>query len=156
MLVVCEATGGYEAHVLEAATELGIEAHKAHGTRVRHFAKYKGLKAKNDPIDARLIALYGLQTENLVRYVPPSASLKALRALKERCHDLQVMLQAETNRLEHVTDPRVLKNLKASIPCLRPTARCAVGLPGMTLGEGAPCSGARGWLDTGDKPRYDI
>ena len=57
MLVVCEATGGYEQHVLAAAASLGIEAHKAHGTRVRHFAKYKGLKAKNDPIDARLIAL---------------------------------------------------------------------------------------------------
>jgi len=118
MLVLCEATGGYEAHVLEAAIELGIEAHKAHGTRVRHFAKYKGLKAKNDPIDARLIALYGLQTENLVRYVPPSAGLKALRALKERRHDLQVMLQAENNRLEHVTDARVLKSLKASIRSL--------------------------------------
>jgi transposase len=115
MLVVCEATGGYEAHVLEAATELGIEAHKAHGTRVRHFARYKGLKAKNDPIDARLIALYGLQTENLVRYVPLSAGVKALRALKERRHDLQVTLQAENNRLEHVTEARVLKSLKASI-----------------------------------------
>jgi transposase len=115
MLVVCEATGGYEAHVLEAAIELGIEAHKAHGTRVRHFARYKGLKAKNDPIDARLIALYGLQTENLVRYVPLSAGVKALRALKERRHDLQVTLQAENNRLEHVTEARVLKSLKASI-----------------------------------------
>ena len=115
MLVVCEATGGYEVHVLEAAAKLGIEAHKAHGTRVRHFAKYKGLRAKNDPIDARLIALYGLQTENLVRYVPPTAGLKALRALKERRYDLQVMLQAETNRLEHVTDARVLKSLRASI-----------------------------------------
>jgi transposase len=118
MLVICEATGGYERHVLEIATELGIEAHKAHGSRVRHFAKYKGHKAKNDPIDARLIALYGKQTENLVRYVPPSPGLKALRALKERRHDLQQMLQAETNCLEHVTDARVLKSLKASIRTL--------------------------------------
>ena len=40
--------------------------------RVRHFAKYKGLKAKSDPIDARVLALYGRQTESLRRYVPPS------------------------------------------------------------------------------------
>lgn len=118
LLVICEATGGYERHVLEAAVELGLEAHKAHGSRVRHFARYKGLKAKNDPIDARLIGLYGLQTENLVRYVPPSPGLKALRALKERRTDLQAMLQAETNRLEHATDACVLKSLKTSIRAL--------------------------------------
>jgi transposase len=115
MLVVCEATGGYEGHVLQAAVELGLQAHKAHGTRVRHFAKYRGLKAKSDPIDARLIALYGLQTDNLVRYVAPSAGLKALRALKERRHDLKIMLQAETNRLEHASNGHVLKSLRSSI-----------------------------------------
>lgn len=118
MLVLCEATGGYEAHVLEAAVELGIEAHKAHGSRVRHFAKYKGLKAKNDPIDARLIALYGRQTENLVRYQPPNDAIKALRALQERRQDLIVMLQGEKNRLEHVTNAAVLKSLQASIRAL--------------------------------------
>lgn len=121
MLVVCEATGGYESHVLAAAVELGIEVHQAHGTRVRHFAKYKGLRAKNDPIDARLIALYGLETENLVRYQPPSADLKALRALQERRHDLIVMLQAEKNRLEHVSNASVLASLKASIRALSAT-----------------------------------
>ena len=121
LLVVCEATGGYEEHVLVAAASLGIETHQAHGTRVRHFAKYKGLKAKNDPIDARLIALYGLQTENLVRYQPPSAELKALRALQERRHDLIVMLQAERNRLEHVRNASVLKSLRASLRALSST-----------------------------------
>jgi transposase len=121
LLVVCEATGGYEEHVLAAAASLGIETHQAHGTRVRHFAKYKGLKAKNDPIDARLIALYGLQTENLVRYQPPSAELKALRALQERRHDLIVMLQAERNRLEHVRNASVLKSLRASLRALSST-----------------------------------
>lgn len=121
LLVVCEATGGYEAHVLQAAVALGIAAHKAHGTRVRHFAQYKGLKAKSDPIDARLIALYGLQTENLVRYVPPSKEVAALRALKERRHDLMVMLQAERNRLEHVSNAHVLKSLKAAIRALTQT-----------------------------------
>lgn len=115
MLVVCEATGGYERHVLNAGVSLGIELHKAHGTKVRYFAKYRGLKAKSDPIDARLIALYGAQTEGLRRYVPPSQAVEALRALKERRHDLQTMLQAETNRLEHASNASVLKSLKLSI-----------------------------------------
>lgn len=118
MLVVCEATGGYEAHVLAAAVKLGVPAHKAHGTRVRHFARAKGCRAKSDPIDARLIALYGLQTEDLVRYVPPGAALAALRALEERRHDLKVMLQAETNRLEHVGHALVRKSLDTAIRTL--------------------------------------
>lgn len=118
MLVICEATGGYESHVLDVAVELALDVHKAHGTRVRHFAKYQGLKAKNDPIDARLIALFGLQTENLVRYRPPSAAVKALRALQERRDDLTVMLQAETNRLEHASNAHVLKSLKTSMAAI--------------------------------------
>jgi transposase len=121
MLVVCEATGGYEEHVLAAAASLGIQAHRAHGSRVRHFARYKGLKAKNDPIDARVIALYGLQTENLVRHQPPSEDLKALRALQERRHDLIVMLQAEKNRLEHVSNACVRSSLRASLRVLSGT-----------------------------------
>jgi transposase len=123
MLVLCEATGGYEAHVLEVAVELGIAAHKAHGTRVRHFAKYKGLKAKNDPTDARLIALYGWQTENLVRYQPPSPELKDLRALHQRRDDLKTMLQAEANRLEHASNPHVLRCLQASMEVLATALR---------------------------------
>ena len=46
MLVVCEATGGYERHVLDAAVEMGLSVHRAHGTRVRHFGGYCGLLAK--------------------------------------------------------------------------------------------------------------
>lgn len=118
MLVICEATGGYEAPVLDVAVELGLDLHKAHGTRVRHFAKSKGFKAKSDPLDAPLIALYGLQTENLVRYRPPSAEVKALRALQERRDDLMQILQAESNRLEHASHALVLNSLKASIKSL--------------------------------------
>ena len=52
MLVICEATGGYERHVLDVALEMGLSVHRAHGTRVRHFGHYRGLLAKTDPIDA--------------------------------------------------------------------------------------------------------
>jgi tetratricopeptide (TPR) repeat protein len=46
MLVICEATGGYELHVLDVALEMGLSVHGAHGTRVRHFGHYRGLLAK--------------------------------------------------------------------------------------------------------------
>ena len=36
-----------------------------------------------------------------------------------------------------------------------PVLACPGGLAGVTGIQRAACSGERGWLDTGDKPRYD-
>jgi len=119
LLVVCEATGGYERHVLEACVALGLTCHKAHGARVRHFAKYLGLIAKTDPIDARILALYGLRTEGLRLYRPPSPEELALKELKARRDDLIGMLIAEGNRLEHARQASVIQSIKAHVASLR-------------------------------------
>jgi transposase len=119
LLVVCEATGGYERHILDLCVELGIAAHKAHGSRVRYFAKYLGLLAKNDPIDARVLALYGLQTPDLHLHVPLAPDVLALRDLKTRRDQVQGMLFAEKNRLEHARHASVSRGLTAHIASLR-------------------------------------
>lgn len=119
LLVVCEATGGYERHLLEICAELGIAAHKAHGSRVRHFAKYRGLIAKTDPIDARVLALFGAKTEDLHLYAPPAPEMTALSDLRARRDQVQKMLHAETNRLEHARHASVTQSLKAHIAILR-------------------------------------
>ena len=119
LLVVCEATGGYERQLLEICVELGIAAHKAHGSRVRHFAKYLGLIAKNDPIDARVLALFGLKTDSLRLYASRAPELEALIDLRARRDQIQAMLLAETNRLEHVRHESVTKSLKEHIEVLR-------------------------------------
>jgi transposase len=119
LLVVCEATGGYERHVLEATQQLGLACHRAHGARVRFFANYLGLAAKTDPIDARVLALYGLKTEELRLYAPPAPEVKALRALKARREEIQEMLFAETNRLDPATHRSVLASLKMHVRSLK-------------------------------------
>lgn len=119
LLVICEATGGYERHVLTVAAEMGLACHRAHGARVRSFANYLGLAAKTDQIDARMLALYGLKTEGLRLYQRPTAEQQALRALKARRDELQQMLIAETNRLEHAGHIVVARSLKAHIRSLK-------------------------------------
>lgn len=119
LLVVCEATGGYERDLLDICVELELAAHKAHGSRVRHFAYYRGLIAKNDPLDARVLALYGLQTEDLRLYAPPTAEQEALVDLRGRRDQIQAMLLAETNRLEHFRHATVNRSLKEHIAILR-------------------------------------
>jgi transposase len=104
LLVVCEATGGYERHVLAVATELGLACHRAHGTRVRYFARFRGHDAKSDGLDVGVLADYGLAGEGLRLYVPPRPEEAALRDLKTRRRELKDLLIAETNRLEQ---PRV-------------------------------------------------
>lgn len=119
LLVVCEATGGYERHVLEICVELGLPVHKAHGARVRHFAKYLGLIAKTDPIDARVLALYGLKTPGLRLYQADGVEIELLKELRTRRQQVQQMLIAESNRLEHVRHAGVIRGLKAHIAGLR-------------------------------------
>ena len=111
MLVICEATGGYEDAVLRAASELGLDCHLAHGSSVRAYAKFRGRHAKNDPIDAALIAEYGRDKPDLKLYQPPRPEEAALRALMGRRAELKDMIQAETCRLEHAS----LKAVRASL-----------------------------------------
>jgi transposase len=57
-LIVVEATGGYERALLNAALDAALPIARVQPGRVRHYAKAQGLLAKNDGIDARLLALY--------------------------------------------------------------------------------------------------
>ncbi len=115
LLVVCEATGGYERFVLEAATELGLACHRAHGSRVRAYARFRGTHAKSDAIDARLLADYGLKSENLKLYQPPLPNQARLRALLARRTDLRCMAEAEQARLDQASDSDVALSIKALI-----------------------------------------
>ena len=53
-----EASGGYERGWAEALREAGIEVRIVDPKRVRHFARSAGRLAKNDPIDAEMIAWF--------------------------------------------------------------------------------------------------
>lgn len=57
-LAVMEASGGYERSWAEALRAAGIAVRIVDPKRVRHFAKSAGRLAKNDPIDAAMIAWF--------------------------------------------------------------------------------------------------
>jgi transposase len=54
-----EASGGYEKSWAALLRGAGVEVVIADPNRLRHFAKSAGQLAKNDPIDARMIAWFG-------------------------------------------------------------------------------------------------
>jgi transposase len=88
--------------------------------RVREFARSIGQLAKTDQIDARILALYGEQTQPPLRELPDEQS-QALRALWVRREQLIEMLGMEENRLEHVAEKAktVRHNLRSHIDYLR-------------------------------------
>jgi transposase len=119
VLIVAEASGGYERCVLQTALDFGVACHRAHGTRVRFFARYLGLIAKTDRIDARVLATYGLKTERLRLFEPLKPEEQALKELQGRRDEIQQMLIAETNRLEHARLACVVRSIKTHIAGLR-------------------------------------
>ncbi|QKV17129.1 IS110 family transposase [Oricola thermophila] len=119
VLVVCEATGGYERHVVDAAHALGLALHRAHGQRTRLFALYRGLAAKTDPLDARMLALYGRDTPDLRLHAPDDPDQTTLRALRKRRDDLAMMIGMEQRRLHHAGYKRIERSITRHITAMR-------------------------------------
>lgn len=57
--VVCEPSGGYEFDLLIACQRVGIPIARVNARQIRDFARAKGVLAKTDRLDARILAEYG-------------------------------------------------------------------------------------------------
>ncbi len=97
-LIVCEATGGYEAALVAALATAGLPVVITNPRQVRDFAKATGQLAKTDAIDAQVLALFAERVRPEPRPLPNDAA-QALEALLTRRRQLVEMLTAERNRL---------------------------------------------------------
>lgn len=115
-LIVMEATGGYETKAAIAFSKAGLPYAIVFPKRVRQLAHGIGLIAKNDQVDARVIAYYGR-----VGGVQPkpleSNELRELEALTTRRRQLVEMRQMDENRLD-TTHPSLRKDIKEHITWL--------------------------------------
>ena len=109
VLVVIEATGGYERGVVAALAAAGIPLVVANPRQVRDFARSTGQLAKTDRIDAQILALFAERVRPEPRPLPDEAT-RTLSALLARRRQILEMLTAERNRLEH-TVPAVRRDL---------------------------------------------
>jgi transposase len=112
-LVVCEATGGYEAALVAALATAGLPVVVANPRQVRDFAKATGQLAKTDAIDAQVLALFAERVRPEPRPLP-EADVEALDALLTRRRQLVEMLVAERNRLL-IARPAVRRDLQQHI-----------------------------------------
>ena len=100
ILVVCEATGGYERKLLTALHRAKLPVCLVNPYRVRAFASSEGIRAKTDPIDAQVLLRFA-QEKKLHPTPPPSPKQLALAALLDRRSHLTSMIAQEKNRLKN-------------------------------------------------------
>jgi transposase len=114
-----EPTGGYERTLIAALRERCIPFIRVHPNDVIAFRKSRGVKAKSDPIDARLILAF--VSDELSQRGGRSNVIgdDRLRALAARRRQVVEVLQAERCRLALAALPAVRDSLELVIAALR-------------------------------------
>lgn len=116
VLVVLEASGGYERPVVAALAASGLPVAVVNPRQARNFAKATGKLAKTDKLDALALAHFGEAVRPEVRPVPDEQA-RELAAIIARRRQVVGMLVAEGNRLETSSSP-VRERIEAHIEFL--------------------------------------
>jgi transposase len=101
--IILEATGHYELPMAASLQANCLPVVIVNPRQVRDFARATGVLAKTDRIDARILALFGLQVNPEVRLLPDQKARETGNLLARR-RQLIEMLTAEHNRLLQADD----------------------------------------------------
>jgi hypothetical protein len=115
-LVALEATGGYEDRVLYALLDAGVPVVRLNPLRVRRFAQSRGQLAKNDRLDAQLLADFARCNADRLRPMDrPSDTARMLKQLVARRRQLVEQCTANKAQLQHASVPAVKKSIRATL-----------------------------------------
>lgn len=117
-VIVLEATGGLERRLSAELVNAGHKVAIVNPRQVRDFARGLGVLAKNDRIDARVLAIYA-QHVTLRLVQKTSEKQVELMALVVRRRQLVALQTAESNRLEQTTVKRANKSIRHMLDVLR-------------------------------------
>jgi transposase len=110
-LIVLEASGGYERLVALELAAAKLPVVVVNPRQVRQFAKAFGILAKNDALDAAVLAQFAERVQPEVRPLPDTVT-RELNALVVRRRQLIDMRTAEHNRVDLATHPKVKASLR--------------------------------------------
>jgi transposase len=112
--VVIEATGRLEQRVVIAMLEKGLPVSVINPRQARDFARSKGQKAKNDRIDAKMLAQYGRAIQPRLSQLQPQNERK-LKDLLARRRQLVEFRAAEQMRLGQFADSQIRSDIERSV-----------------------------------------
>lgn len=114
IVVCCEASGGYEKLLCAMLPVAGIQIACVNAKRVRDYANSRGILAKTDEIDARVLSEFSTTMRpRLIEAVP--SWLHELKALLIRREELQEIRKAENSRLDPLPHPISAKLIRKHI-----------------------------------------
>lgn len=113
-LVVLEATGGFEQVVTATLAGAGLPVVIINPRQIRDFARATGRLAKNDRLDAEIIARFAAAIRPQVRALPDEAT-QGFAELAARRRQLVEMISAESMRSKQAVHRKVQKQLGAHI-----------------------------------------
>jgi transposase len=100
LVIAIEATGGYERGLRQALLEAGFDVRRLNPLRVRLYAKSLGRNAKNDRIDARVIARYAQAADTMPEILDTARErLAELVSHRRRLIDERVAIANQTATL---------------------------------------------------------
>jgi len=110
VIVVMEATGGYEVPLAVALQAEGLPVAVVNPRQARNFAKGMGYFAKTDKVDALMLSQFGAVLAahgDMQRYLRPALNQQRewLNAIVTRRRQLISMLHSEKLRIEHTPSP---------------------------------------------------
>ncbi len=140
VFVVCEATGGYERTLVKALNKAGVSVCVMNPLQVRQFGKGIGILEKTDPIDAKLLQLFG-ETVELRPTAPKSVEQENHEALVRRREQLLKLISQEENRLAQAGSDEVVEMIREIINRLKTQQHMIDGLIGSFLNEEAKTNG---------------
>jgi len=117
-LVAFEATGGYERVLQRCLRDRGIVFVRVHPNEVIAYRKSRGIKAKTDRIDARLIADFAAEVASRRGRKLGIAADEVLRELVSRRRQIQRSVHAEKCRLAIADSKAVRKSIRLVIASL--------------------------------------
>jgi transposase len=115
-LIALEASGGYERALITACINAGIALRLLDPRRVRHFARTQGQWAKNDRLDARVIAAYATAIPGALHQPDPEAAhLVELVTYRRQLIDVETTLD---NQAEHLSDAKLRRDARLRLNTL--------------------------------------
>jgi transposase len=118
MLIVLEATGGFEVTVAAALAAVGLPLAIVNPRQIRDFARALGRLAKTDPLDAEVIARFAEAVRPTPRPLPDDQA-RALGELVARRRQIVEMMTAERNRRHQMTARKRLKAIERHLDWLQ-------------------------------------
>jgi transposase len=116
--IALEATGGLETLAVAQLSAVGLPVVVVNPAQVRSFAGALGKRAKTDPLDAAVIAVFAAAIRPAIRPMP-DAETRLLADLLARRRQIVSMIVAEENRARAFAGRQTHKSIKRLLAALR-------------------------------------